>query len=136
VDVFELYRQDLLRRDIEPATRERYTVVAGSFRSWLAGREPSTALAEDFLAHLREQGYRQRSILLYYHVVRQVLALKGETLELRLRKPRDLPNWYDGGGYRAPPDPSGDGAEGADAGDAEKELCPGPVPLPCGAEAG
>jgi len=95
MDAFEAYRQELLHRDIEPATRERYVVVVGAFRAWLDGRQPSAALAHDFLAELRSRGYRQRSVILYYHVLRQLLAIQGESLNLRLRRPHDLPRWYD-----------------------------------------
>lgn len=95
MDAFEVYRQELFHRDVEPVTRERYLKVTGSFRAWLDGRQPTAALANDFLAELRERGYRQRSVILYYHVLKQLLAVQGETLKLRLRKPQDLPRWFD-----------------------------------------
>lgn len=97
VDAFEVYRQALLRRDIESTTRERYLQIAGFFKAWLGKQHPTIALAQDFLAELRDHGYRQRSIILYYHVLRQLLATQGELLNLRLRRPHDLPKWFDRG---------------------------------------
>jgi hypothetical protein len=91
VDAFEAYRQELLQRDIEPATRERYLQVGDAFKAWLAGREPTATLAQGFLADLRNRGYRQRSIILYYHVLRQLLTTRGESFKLRLSKPQDVP---------------------------------------------
>jgi site-specific recombinase XerD len=97
MDAFEAYRQELLQRDIEPATRERYLQVGDAFKAWLAGREPTATLAQGFLADLRNRGYRQRSVILYYHVLRQLLTTRGESFKLRLRKPQDLPRWFDQG---------------------------------------
>ena len=93
--MWELWHKELAERDLDPKTRDRYWQVAEAYRSWLNGRPPDVATAREYLSSLRERGYSQRSILLYYHALRLALAFWGQDLKLKLRKPRDLPRYCD-----------------------------------------
>jgi integrase/recombinase XerD len=93
-DVFSAYRKHLDLCDLAPKTKARYWEVVNSFRKWLGKRRPDAGTAQEFLAHLRSKGYRPRSVLLYYHALRLFLSFRGIQLNLKLRKPRELPPYH------------------------------------------
>jgi len=96
MDVFEAYHRELIQSDRDPKTIDRYWQIVASYRKWLGSqRQPSTTTAKEFIAHLRDCGYRPKSILLYYHALRLFLEFLGQPLRLKLRKPKVLPTYYD-----------------------------------------
>ena len=103
VDVFNNYLAELNRRDIAPATRERYSQIIGLFRCWLDenGRNLDHVSAADFLATLRNRNYAPRSVLLYYHALQVLFTFMGSPLKLKLRKPKTLPICPDKGDIEA-----------------------------------
>jgi integrase/recombinase XerD len=98
---FEAYHRELTQSDRDPKTIERYWQVITSYQKWLEDRQPNVATAKEFLAHLRDKGYRPKSILLYYHALRLFLEFIGQPLKLKLRKPKVLPPYYDRGDVEA-----------------------------------
>lgn len=93
-DVFSAYRKHLDLCDLDEKSKLRYWQVVNSFRKWLGKRRPDVSTAQEFLAYLREKGYRPRSVLLYYHALRLFLSFRGIQLNLKLRKPRELPPYH------------------------------------------
>ena len=75
---FDAYTGNLRRRELAPLTRVRYAQVLTAYRGWLKGQPPTKESALDFLAELRQKGYRTRSLLLYYHVIRSFQSCLGE----------------------------------------------------------
>ena len=65
------------------------------------GETADVATAKEFLAYLRQKGYRPRSILLYYHALRQFFNFVGIVLKIKLRKVEELPPYYDFGDIEA-----------------------------------
>ena len=96
-DPFEAYRKELIQSDRDPKTIVRYWQVVSSYQTWLGDRQPDIATAKEFLAYLRDEGYRPRSVRLYYHALRLFLQFLGQILKLRLRKERTLPPYYSRG---------------------------------------
>ncbi|MBI2858291.1 MAG: tyrosine-type recombinase/integrase [Chloroflexi bacterium] len=94
-DPFEAYHKELVQSDRDPKTISRYWQIIESYRKWLGGRQPGTATAKEFLAHLRDTGYSGKSIALYYHSIRLFAQFVGEPLKLKLRKSKVLPPYYD-----------------------------------------
>ncbi len=94
---FEAYHRELIQSDRDPKTIERYWQIITSYRRWLDDKQPDVASAKEFIAHLRDKGYRPKSILLYYHALRLFLEFIGQSLKLKLRKPKVLPPYYDRG---------------------------------------
>jgi len=94
---FETYYKELNQSDRDPKTIARYWQVITKYQQWLGNRQPDVATAKEFLAHLRDKGYRPKSILLYYHALRLFLEFIGQPLKLKLRKPKVLPPYYDRG---------------------------------------
>jgi len=97
MEPFSRYHNDLFSRDLDPKTKLRYWQVIDSYRRWLGDRSPDIATAKEFLAWLSNRGYRPRSILLYYHALRLFFDFLGQPLKLKLRKPKELPPYYDRG---------------------------------------
>lgn len=97
VDWFHAYLHDLRERDLAPATRARYSQVVGSYREWLQGEEPTPANARAFLAALRDRGYRPKSVCLYYAALRTVFGFLGAPFQVKLRKPKTMPPYWDPG---------------------------------------
>ena len=83
---FEAYESELRLRDLDPKTRERYSQIVASYGRWLAAKDPDVATAEEYIAHLRDQGYSQSSVLLYYHAIKQFLDFLGLAVPAILRK--------------------------------------------------
>jgi len=93
-DVFSTYRKHLDICDLDPKTKARYCEVVNSFRKRLVNRRPDATTAQEYLAYLRSRGYRPRSVLLYYHALRLFLSFRGIQLNLKLRKPKELPPYH------------------------------------------
>jgi len=94
-DPFEGYSLELAQSDRDPKTKAKYRQIVASYRAWLFGRPPDTTSAKEYLAHLREQGYSPRSLLIYYHALRLFLGFLGQLFQLKLRKPHTLPPYHD-----------------------------------------
>jgi len=101
VDVFQLYYADLFTHDRAPSTNARYWQVVKSYRDFLHGEPPSIANAKQFLSHLRAEGYRPTSIILYYHALSLFHSFLGDNLTVKLRKPKTLPPYHDRGDIEA-----------------------------------
>jgi hypothetical protein len=84
VDPFEAYHIELKNSNRDCKTVLRYWEVVNSFRRWLGGRLPDVANAKQFLASLRDRGYRPASVLLYYHALRLFFDFIGQPLKLSL----------------------------------------------------
>ena len=100
-DPFELYHKELLQSDRDPKTIARYWQIVTSYRKWLGNREPDVASAKEYIAYLRDKGYKAKSLLLYYHALRLFLEFIGQSLKLKLRKPEVLPSYYERGDFEA-----------------------------------
>ena len=96
-DPFARYARDLSLRDLDHKTKLRYWACLIIYRKWLNSAEPDIASAKEFLADLRDKGYRQRSVILYYHVLRPFFESMGQILKVKLRRPKELPPYYDRG---------------------------------------
>lgn len=100
--IFEAYHRELTQSDRDPKTIVRYWQIISSYQRWLGdNRQPDTASAKEFLSHLRDKGYRPKSVLLYYSALKLFLEFIGQPLKLKLRKPRVLPPYYDRGDVEA-----------------------------------
>ncbi len=94
---FELYHSELHQSNRDPKTTARYGQIIISYRSWLKGKQPDIANGKEYLAYLKDKGYSQRSLLLYYHVLRLFFTFFGQPLKLKLKKPKTLARYYDRG---------------------------------------
>jgi site-specific recombinase XerD len=101
VDPFEVYRLELQQSDRDTKTISRYWQIVDSYRRWLNGREPTIATAKEYLAYLRDKGYKPRSVILYYHALRLFFEFLGVALKVKLRKPKTLPGYHDKGDFEA-----------------------------------
>jgi hypothetical protein len=63
-DVFSAHHKHLFLLDLDPKTKARYWEVVNTYRKWLSNRRPDAITAQEFLAYLRSNGYRPRSVLL------------------------------------------------------------------------
>ena len=91
---YERYRHELSLSDRDPKTIARYWQIITAYRDWLKGDDPDADSAKEYIAHVREQGYAQRSISLYYTAIRMFLDFLGVRFKLRLRKSRSLPQYH------------------------------------------
>lgn len=96
-DSFQAYHEELLRSDRDSKTIARYWQVARSYQRWLGAEQPSAETAKKFIAWLRDNGYRARSVILYYHALKVFHDFIGQPFRLKLRKERTLPPYYDCG---------------------------------------
>jgi len=70
-DTYAAFCNELVLSDRDPKTVKRYQEVLAACRKWLRDRQPDIESAKEFLADLRQRGYRPSSVLLYYHALRQ-----------------------------------------------------------------
>ena len=96
-DPFKAYHKELLESDRDPKTKDRYWQIIRSYEKWLGERQPDVATVKEYLGCLRNGGYQQSSILLYYHALRQFYNFLGQELKLKLRKHRTFPPYHDEG---------------------------------------
>lgn len=101
MDPFEAYRLELQQSDRDAKTISRYWQVIDNHHRWLDGKEPSVASAKEYLAYLRDKGYKPRSVILYYHALRLFFEFLGIPLKVKLRKPKTLPQYHDKGDFEA-----------------------------------
>ena len=94
MEPFAEYRNHLFSRDLDPKTKVRYWQILTRYYQWLGSRSPDAVTAGEFLSWLRNNAYRPRSILLYYHAIRMFLAFLGQEFKIKLRKPKELPLYY------------------------------------------
>ncbi len=81
---FEAYHKELIQSDRDSKTIERYWQIVASYQKWLEDRQPDVPTIKEFLAYLRDKGYRPKSVLLYYHALKLFLEFIGLPL---LRSP-------------------------------------------------
>ena len=93
-DAFSAFDRELRYRAIDERTKDRYCEIVGRYRRWLDDLEHDTDATKEYIAHLRDRGYAQRSLLLYYHVLKQLVAADGGTLRLKMLRPHVLPQYY------------------------------------------
>lgn len=91
---YKRFFDELQLSDRDPKTKDRYKQIVCSYKDWLEQRQPDPDTAKRYIAHLRESGYAQSSLLLFYHVIRLFLSHLGMLFRLRLRKPRRLPPYH------------------------------------------
>ena len=65
-----------------------------AFRRWIGDRPLTADACKDYLAARREAGYAQRSLLLYYHVLKQLLDADGQQLKMKMRRLHTFPPYY------------------------------------------
>ncbi len=100
-DPFEAYHEELVRSDRDPKTIVRYWQVIKTYQRWLGDGQPSVETAKRFIAWLRENGYRPKSVLLYYHALKIFHDFISQPFRLKLRKEKTLPPYYDRGDVEA-----------------------------------
>ena len=100
-DIFSAYCNHLFNCDLDPKTQLRYWQIITSYQKWLSARLSGVSSAKEFLASPRTKGYRPRSILLYHHALRLFNGFLGQSLKLKIRKPRELPPYCDKGDIEA-----------------------------------
>lgn len=100
-DKFELFRKELANSDRDPKTIERYQQILKTYQKWLDKGELTSATIKEFLAYLRNKGYKPNSVLLYYHGLKLFFEFLGLPLKIKLRKERKLPIYHDQGDVEA-----------------------------------
>lgn len=85
---------DLQFSDRDPKTITRYLECLSKYQSFLNGKDPSEQALREFLGHLREKGYKPRSVLLYYHALRLFHKFIGEPVAIKLKKVKDRPRFH------------------------------------------
>ena len=59
-DTFEAYYKELIQSDRDLKTIARYWQIVISYSTWLNDRAPDETTAKEFLAYLRDKGYRPK----------------------------------------------------------------------------
>jgi len=91
---FTDYIAELSLQDLASNTLSQYKQQLRTFHAWL-GDHPITAnAAKLFLAQMREQGYAQQSIRLYYVPIKAYLEYLQIPLKIKFRRHRHLPPYY------------------------------------------
>jgi len=83
--VFEDYHQELLQSDRDEKTIKRYGQVISTYRKWLADRLPDVVTAKEYLADLRQKGYKPNSVLLHYHALQVFFDFIGQPFKLKMK---------------------------------------------------
>ena len=91
---FADYIAELSLNDLAPATFAQYKQQLRSFQTWLEGRPISANAAKLFVAEMRERGYSQKSIRLYYLPIRGLLEYLGIPLKIKFRPHGHLPPYH------------------------------------------
>jgi len=84
----------LSNQDLSPSTLAKYKQCLEYFLSWLQGQPLSAQAVKMFLAELRQQGYKPRSVQLYYHAIKPFLEFHGIPFKLKFKKPQELPRYH------------------------------------------
>ncbi len=88
------YLSELSCQDITPSTVKKYRQCLHTYIEWLGFSEPSAQSAKLFLAHLKTEGYKQQSIVLYYHAIKPFLEYRGILLKVKFKKERHLSPYH------------------------------------------
>ena len=91
---FTDYIAELSLQDLATNTLSQYKQQLRSFQAWLEDRPISANAAKLFFAQMREKGYSQQSIRLYYVPVKAFLEYLQIPLKIKFRRHRHLPPYY------------------------------------------
>jgi len=84
----------LSTQDISPSTESKYRQCIYKYLEWLGDQEITADSARIFLASLKNQGYKRRSIILYYHAIKPYLESRGIVFKVRFKKEHRLPPYH------------------------------------------
>lgn len=88
------YLTELSCEGVTNDTLKKYSHCIQTYIDWLANAPLSAQTARLFLAHLREQGYKHRTIQLYYHAIKPFLEHHGIPFKIKFKKERPLPPYH------------------------------------------
>lgn len=88
------YIAELSLQHLAPLTLRQYKQRLRAFHAWLENRPLSPTAAKEFLAELRDRGYSQRTIQLYYIPIKAFLEYLGLPLKVKFRRPHRLPTYH------------------------------------------
>lgn len=88
------YLTELSCQDITPSTVKKYRQCLHTYIEWLGISKPSAQSARLFLAHLKNEGYKRQSIVLYYHAIKPFLEYRGIPLKVKFKKEHRLPPYH------------------------------------------
>ena len=91
---FRDYITELTLQDLAPSTLSQYKQQLRAFHTSLEGRPISANAAKLFFAEMRERGYSQKSIRLYYVPIRAFLEYLSIPLKIKFRRHRHLPPYH------------------------------------------
>jgi len=91
---FTDYIAELSLQDLAPNTLSQYKQQLRTFQAWLGDRPITANAAKLFLAQMREKGYSQQSIHLYYIPIKAFLEYLQIPLKIKFRRHRHLPPYY------------------------------------------
>jgi len=91
---FADYIAELSTQLITPNTLSQYKQQLRTFQAWLGDRPISANAAKLFLAQMRENGYSEKSIRLYYVPIRAFLEYLHIPFKIRFRRQRHLPPYH------------------------------------------
>lgn len=91
---FSDYQAELLLQDLTPATITSYHRCLNNFQTWLEDRPISVQMAKQFLADMRQRGYKPATIRIHYATIRPFLEYLGIHLKLKLSRPYQLPHYH------------------------------------------
>lgn len=91
---FTDYIAELSLQDLAPNTLSQYKQQLRTFQAGLGDRPITANAAKLFLAQMREQGYAQQSIRLYYVPIKAYLEYLQIPLKIKFRRHRHLPPYY------------------------------------------
>jgi len=91
---FTDYIAELSLQDLAPNTLSQYKQQLRTFQTWLGDRPITANAAKLFLAQMREKGYAQQSIRLYYVPIKAYLEYLQIPLKIKFRRHRHLPPYY------------------------------------------
>lgn len=91
---FTAYLDELSLQDITPQYRRQSIQRLQAFQSFLDGQPVSAYIAKKFIAYLRDQGYKTRTVEAYYHAIKPLLEFSGIPFKLKLRRPHELPRYH------------------------------------------
>ena len=91
-ELFALY-YDCLKVRLTPGQFDQYTLVLDKFRQFLGEFPPSVELATQFLT--RYTNHAQATLVRYAGMIRGFMEWYGESLDIRLEKPKSLPQYVE-----------------------------------------
>ncbi|MFC1905114.1 tyrosine-type recombinase/integrase [Chloroflexota bacterium] len=91
-ELFELY-YDHLKVRLTPGQFDQYTLLLDKYHKFLGEFPPSVALPTKFLAGYTN--HAQATLVRYVGIVRGFMEWYGESLDIRLAKPKSLPQYIE-----------------------------------------